>query len=102
MNDLLWSDPMAENGKIPSRRGAGVNFGRDITEKFLKQNHLKLLVRSHEVRMEGYSIEQGNKVITVFSAPNYCDVRGNKGAIIIFKGGDMIPNFIQFEASPHP
>ena len=52
--------------------------------------------------MEGYSIEQGNKVITVFSAPNYCDVRGNKGAIIIFKGGDMIPNFIQFEASPHP
>ena len=102
MNDLLWSDPMAENGKIPSRRGAGVNFGPDITEKFLKQNHLKLLVRSHEVRMEGYSIEQGNKVITVFSAPNYCDVRGNKGAIIIFKGGDMIPNFIQFEASPHP
>ena len=102
MADLLWSDPMEQNGKIPSIRGAGVNFGPDVTEKFLKENNLKLLVRSHQVRMEGYQIEQGGKVITVFSAPNYCDRQGNKGAIIRFKGGEMKPNFIKFEASPHP
>ena len=102
MADLLWSDPMEENGKIPSMRGAGVNFGPDVTEKFLKENNLKLLVRSHQVRMEGYQIEPGGKVITVFSAPNYCDRQGNKGAIIRFKGGEMKPNFIKFEASPHP
>ena len=102
MADLLWSDPMEQNGKIPSIRGAGVNFGPDVTEKFLKENNLKLLVRSHQVRMEGYQIEQGGKVITVFSAPNYCDRQGNKGAIIRFKGAEMNPNFIKFEASPHP
>ena len=102
MSDLLWSDPKAEKGKTPSARGAGVYFGPDVTEKFLRDNNLKLLVRAHEVRMEGYSIEPGNQVITVFSAPNYCDVQGNKGAIIIFNGEDMTPTFIQFDASPHP
>jgi serine/threonine-protein phosphatase 5 len=102
MTDLLWSDPKAENGRTPSARGAGVYFGPDVTEKFLKQNNLTLLVRAHEVRMEGYAIEPGNKVITVFSAPNYCDIQGNKGAIIIFNGRTLTPHFIQFDATPHP
>ena len=102
MEKLLWSDPKGEKGIKPSIRGAGVFFGPDITEKFLKENNLELLIRSHEVRMEGYQIEHGGKVITVFSSPNYCDQMGNKGAIIKFKGGNINPIFIQFEASPHP
>lgn len=32
-----------------------------------------LVVRSHEVKEEGYEIEHDGKLITVFSAPNYCD-----------------------------
>ena len=102
MCDLLWSDPSDENGIQPSMRGAGIYFGPDITKKFLRDNNLKLLIRSHEVRMEGYEIEPGGKVITVFSAPNYCDRMGNKGALVKFKGRDMNPIFIKFEASPHP
>lgn len=31
------------------------------------------MVRSHEVKDEGYEIEHDGKLITVFSAPNYCD-----------------------------
>ena len=102
MCELLWSDPRPENGTFPSERGAGVYFGPDVTERFLKENNLKLLIRSHEARMEGYQIETGGQVITVFSAPNYCDEYGNKGALIKYKGGDMNPIFIQFNASPHP
>lgn len=34
---------------------------------------LELVVRSHEVKDEGYQIEHDGKLITVFSAPNYCD-----------------------------
>ena len=41
------------------------------------------------------------KLITVFSAPNYCDQMGNKGAIVTF-GPDMVPGFVQFSAVPHP
>ena len=103
MCELLWSDPYDGNGTIPSSRGAGVYFGPDVTEKFLRENNLKLLIRSHEVRDEGYSIETGGQVITVFSAPNYCDQEGNKGALIKYDGGDMShPYFIKFLASPHP
>ena len=102
MCDILWSDPREEKGIYPSDRGAGIYFGPDVTEKFLKNNNLTLLIRSHEVRMEGYQIEPGEKVITVFSAPNYCDQAGNLGAFIKFRGGEMSPIFIQFDASPHP
>ena len=31
------------------------------------------MVRSHEVKDEGYEVDHDGKLITVFSAPNYCD-----------------------------
>ena len=102
MNEILWSDPRDIDGWSPSKRGAGIYFGKDITEKFLSYNNLEILIRSHEVKMEGYEIQHGGKTITIFSAPNYCDKRGNKGAIIKVLGGEMKPNFIKYDASPHP
>jgi serine/threonine-protein phosphatase 5 len=48
-------------------------FGPDVAEKFLTENGLELLVRSHEVKPEGFEYQKGGKVLTVFSAPNYCD-----------------------------
>lgn len=33
----------------------------------------ELVVRSHEVKEEGYQMEHDGKLVTVFSAPNYCD-----------------------------
>jgi serine/threonine-protein phosphatase 5 len=55
-----------------------------------------LLVRSHEVKDSGYEVEADGRVITIFSAPNYCDQVGNKGALIKFNGREMKPNFVQF------
>lgn len=57
-----------------------------------------MLVRSHEVKDAGYEVEADGRVITIFSAPNYCDQVGNKGAFIKFKGSEMKPNFVQFTA----
>lgn len=100
-SDLLWSDPQPFPGRSPSKRGVGFSFGPDITEAFLERNNLKLLVRSHEVKEEGYLVEHGGKTITVFSAPNYCDTMGNKGAFIHFDA-TLEPKFTQFESVPHP
>jgi len=101
MCELLWSDPQEFPGRAPSKRGVGVAFGPDVTHAFLAHNNLDLLVRSHEVKEEGYQVEADGKLITIFSAPNYCDSVGNKGALIRF-GSDMVPKFIQFSAVPHP
>ena len=57
LEDILWSDPMDTMGRLPSRREAGTMFGPDITKAFLEKNHLELLVRSHEVKMDGYEVQ---------------------------------------------
>ncbi|XP_058788226.1 serine/threonine-protein phosphatase 5 isoform X1 [Vicia villosa] len=102
MCELLWSDPQPLPGRGPSKRGVGLSFGGDVTKRFLKENNLDLVVRSHEVKDEGYEIEHDGKLITVFSAPNYCDQMGNKGAFIRFEAPDLKPNIITFASVPHP
>ena len=69
MCDMLWSDPMKGNGRLPSHRGCGVCFGPDVTERFLKENNLAMVVRSHEAKDDGYEIAHNGKLVTVFSAP---------------------------------
>ena len=103
MSDLLWADPQPQPGRSPSKRGVGYAFGPDITKNFLDHNNLQLVVRSHEVKDEGYVVEHDGKCITVFSAPNYCDQMKNKGAFIRFNKHDgMLPHFTQYDAVPHP
>ncbi|KAH1153999.1 hypothetical protein GYH30_049579 [Glycine max] len=102
MCELLWSDPQPLPGRGPSKRGVGLSFGADVTKRFLQENNLDLVVRSHEVKDEGYEIEHDGKLITVFSAPNYCDQMGNKGAFIRFEAPDLKPNIVTFSAVPHP
>lgn len=68
-------------------------FGPDVTEAYLKENDLELVVRSHEMKQEGYEEQHNGKCITIFSAPNYCDQMGNKGAFIRFKGSEMKPKY---------
>lgn len=102
MCELLWSDPQPQNGRSPSKRGVGCQFGPDVTENFLKKNKLEYIIRSHEVKDMGYEVAHNGKCITVFSAPNYCDTMGNKGAYIILNGKEMKPQYEVYEAVPHP
>jgi serine/threonine-protein phosphatase 5 len=98
MKDLLWSDPQNRPGRAQNRRGGNViKFGPDVTQRFLDLNGLDLIVRSHEVKQEGYDVQHGGNCVTIFSAPNYVDSVGNKGAFIRF-GLDLKPEFIQFDA----
>jgi hypothetical protein len=67
MSDLMWSDPQPFPGREPSKRGVGMSFGPDVTERFLDHNGLDILVRSHEVKEDGYAVEHKGRCITVFS-----------------------------------
>ncbi|GFY92119.1 protein phosphatase 2A-4 [Actinidia rufa] len=99
MCDLLWSDPDDRCGWGISPRGAGYTFGQDISEQFNHNNHLKLIARAHQLVMEGFNWGHDQKVVTIFSAPNYCYRCGNMASILEVddcKGH----TFIQFEPAP--
>ncbi|KAM0676712.1 Palmitoyl-protein thioesterase 1 [Binucleata daphniae] len=85
---LMWSDPDEIVGTAPSKRRAGVLFGKDITERFLKQNNLSLLVRSHEYIEGGVKYNHNKKCVTIFSAPNYCGMVGPAAYLCFHINGD--------------
>lgn len=53
MCDLLWADPQLLPGRRPSKRGVGLSFGPDVTQRFFQDNNLQLLIRSHECKDNG-------------------------------------------------
>lgn len=115
MCDLLWSDPMDDEEEDTSNelqfvnndiRGCSYVFSYEAVTNFLKSNNLLSVIRAHEAQDEGYRLykrgaqTQFPTVICIFSAPNYCDVYNNKGAIIRFQNNLM--NIRQFNCSVHP
>lgn len=106
INDLLWADPMEMPGYAMSPRGVTRTFGPDITQNFLRNNGLDLLIRSHQVQERGYSIMHNGLCITVFSAPNYIGEMNNLGATLLLRfdetGALIEKKFETFQAKPIP
>ncbi|KAK0548185.1 Palmitoyl-protein thioesterase 1 [Tilletia horrida] len=101
MSEALWADPQVANGRGPSKRGVGLGFGPDITRKWCELNGVTAVIRSHEVRQGGYAEEHDGRCNTVFSAANYCDSTGNKGAFGRIDAAGTI-QWITFDAQDHP
>lgn len=76
LEEILWNDP-TEDPDIdyaPSPRGAGYLWGETITEEFIRKTGVKIIVRGHEPVWEGYKLNHGERVLTIFSrkgAPYY-------------------------------
>ena len=56
-----------------------------MKKKKEKNNNLSLILRAHECVMDGFERFAGGKLITVFSATDYCGKHKNAGAILILK-----------------
>ncbi|KAM3197446.1 hypothetical protein ACQJBY_072858 [Aegilops geniculata] len=84
--DLLWSDPAADGddwGWGDPRRSTSFTFGADVVEEFCERHGLAMVCRAHEMKEGGYDQGfAGGKLVTVFSAPNYCGKCGNDGAVM--------------------
>jgi len=86
--DAMWADPQDGPGVAPNPRGAGlVLFGPDVTARFLAATGFGLVVRSHQVppNNDGFFVHHGGKLLTVFSASNYCGLAGNQGAVLVLR-----------------
>jgi serine/threonine-protein phosphatase PP1 catalytic subunit len=81
--DLMWSDPANITDKWGiNSRGVSCTYNPEAISNFLKNNKLQLLCRAHQLVSEGYKFFSNNKLVTVFSAPNYCGNCGNDGAVV--------------------
>mmetsp|Transcript_48835 Transcript_48835/g.125842 ORF Transcript_48835/g.125842 Transcript_48835/m.125842 type:complete len:308 (-) Transcript_48835:98-1021(-) len=82
--DFLWADPEIDmQGWAESDRGVSYIFGPDIVSNFLKKHDFDMVVRAHQVVADGYEFFAGRKLITLFSAPNYCGEFDNAGALMV-------------------
>jgi len=87
-------------------RKTSFQFGFSAIVPFLKRNRLACVIRAHQVVGEGakehffMSQQEFPLVVTVFTAPNYCDMYGNKGAVLKILDDDF--EYHQFDAVSHP
>eukprot|EP00727_Mastigamoeba_balamuthi_P005738 m51a1_g1784 hypothetical protein (624) ;mRNA; f:353494-356500 len=125
-SDALWSDPLEEETAFGltaeelinwraitfvdnPTRGCGCIFGLGALAPFLAENNLVCVVRAHEVQKEGFhlhrffcdeSVRDMPMMITLFSAPNYCDMYRNAGAVMMIESDTF--DFRVFDCVPHP
>jgi serine/threonine-protein phosphatase 2A catalytic subunit len=97
--DLLWSDPEDRNGWGISPRGAGFVWGYDNSDEFVYLNNINFIARAHQLIMKGYNWCHNKKVMSIFSAPNYCYRCGNQAAVMIVDDVNNI-DFLTYEAAP--
>lgn len=86
--DLVWSDPEDVDSWTVSPRGAGWLFGAKVVNQFNEMNQLKLICRAHQLVQEGYKYWFDDKLVTVWSAPNYCYRCGNIASILTLLDSD--------------
>ena len=114
--DLLWSDPheafddMTEGTGLSflanETRGCSYVYTHRAVCEFLDRNNLLSVIRAHEAQDQGFRMYANNPstgfpaLITLFSAPNYLDLYGNKGAVMKYADGAM--NIKKFSHSKHP
>jgi len=97
------SDSDFEYNKI---RGCSFCYSYDAVCNFLSDNNLLSMIRAHEVQDAGYAmlkkVERTGfpSVITLFSAPNYCESYKNKAAIMRYENN--IINIRQFNHTTPP
>lgn len=113
--DLIWADPVEDdkffnqNFSRNKERGCSVVFGYNPIYDFLDANNILFIVRAHQVEEKGYRELHFSQappgrvhpfVVTLFSAPNYCDSYENMAAYLTISQDEY--NFHQYTWQAHP
>lgn len=92
LTDIMWSDPYYKPGTTPNPRGSGFLFGEDVLKRFLMHNNIDMIIRSHQLAIEGYKWNFTPLCLTVWSAPNYMGKCSNPASILVIQKGQPITN----------
>ncbi|KAJ6254599.1 hypothetical protein M0813_12201 [Anaeramoeba flamelloides] len=113
--DLLWSDPDPQYNQpkftqkafgFNHTRGCSYHYTFRAVSTFLRENKLTTVIRAHEAKPSGFLMYLKRKqtnfpsLITIFSAPNYLDLYGNKGAVLKYHQKSV--TIKEFRAVGHP
>ncbi|KAL7671942.1 hypothetical protein ACOME3_006844 [Neoechinorhynchus agilis] len=111
--DLLWADPSPdydqrdeEDFRFNKPRGCSYFVSYRAICRFLERNKLLAVIRGHQVVNEGVQFYRERakfkfpSLITLFSAPNYCDVYNNKGAVGLWNRNRF--QIFKYKAQAHP
>ncbi|ELP84857.1 serine/threonine protein phosphatase 2B catalytic subunit A1, putative [Entamoeba invadens IP1] len=120
--DLLWSDPQDDSDydQLPfnqqlkfqnelfdfnTTRGCSYYYGFSAVRRFLARNDIVCIVRGHEVQKSGCKMNfegcsETPVTITIFSAPNYCDVYSNDAAVLMITNDEL--SFLSYTCVAHP
>ena len=93
ISDLTWSDPVEGALWGESVRGMGYMFNSQMSEKFLSENKLTSILRSHQCVADGLKEFHKQQVYTIFSSSNYAqdnNGRGNTGGILQVLGAGQV------------
>ena len=114
LSDTVWSDPEEKiHNWGANSRGEGYIFGINAVEDFCQQNGVALIIRAHQVAIKGhvwhyiegehltnFTAIDGlpSKVLTTWSAPNYCGM-GNKATVTQISNQHDF-TFVDFDHTP--
>lgn len=83
LGQILWNDPSEHHEEFETNWERGeiyYTFGRTAFFKFLKTHDLTMVIRAHEVFLEGHKYFFDQKLLSIFSSPNYR--MGNKAKMV--------------------
>lgn len=84
--DLLWSDPSTHpmvSHWSNNHRHVSYAYGPMAVAAFCVRSGVDFIVRAHQPQMPGYKWSPCGRVLTLFTAPNYCQM-GNDGCVMCF------------------
>jgi len=100
--DILWSTPEELKYDYPANNMT-TNlrkryFNENLVGEFMKNNKIDYIIRSHEVLEHGFEKLYDGKVVSIYSALNYCGFYNNSAGIIsINKTSKIQPKILTSE-----
>ncbi|MBU7037285.1 MAG: metallophosphoesterase [Theionarchaea archaeon] len=86
LGQILWNDPSERHPGFEFNwaRGIHYTYGEKVFTDFLETHHVDGVVRGHEVFSEGYKYFFDDRLLSIFSSPDY--EMGNRAKIAYLSG----------------